>query len=123
MEAKCLLKTFFNIQNLEGLLEIMNSKELAKIFKALSNENRLDIYLEILKNSEKTFEDDCSCECFITDIINKFNIGAPTISHHLKELSNAGLIITEKRGKFLIAKINEEVISEACSIINNNKKK
>ena len=75
------------------------------------------------EDSEKTFEDDCSCECFITDIINKFNIGAPTISHHLKELSNAGLIITEKRGKFLIAKINKEVISEACSIINNNKKK
>ena len=27
----------------------MNSKELAKIFKALSNENRLEIYKEIAK--------------------------------------------------------------------------
>ena len=76
----------------------MNFKELAKIFKALSNENRLDIYLEILKSSEKSFEDNYPCECFITEIITKFNIGAPTISHHLKELSNAGLIMTEKRG-------------------------
>ncbi|WP_294405323.1 helix-turn-helix transcriptional regulator [uncultured Clostridium sp.] len=101
----------------------MNSKELAKIFKALSNENRLEIYLEILKISEKSFEDNCTCECFITEIINKFNIGAPTISHHLKELSNAGLITTEKRGKFLIARINEDTINEACSIINISKNK
>ena len=95
----------------------MNLKELAKIIKALSNENRLDIYLEILKSSEKSFEDNYPCECFITEIITKFNIGAPTISHHLKELSNAGLIMTEKRGKFLIARINKEVIKEALSII------
>lgn len=101
----------------------MNSKELAKVFKALSNENRLEIYLEILKSSEKSFENNCTCECFISEIINKFNIGAPTISHHLKELSNAGLITTEKRGKFLIAKINKETISEASRIIDISKDK
>ena len=95
----------------------MNSKELSKIFKALSNENRLEIYLEILNCSEKSFEDDNSCGCFLTDIINKFSIGAPTISHHLKELLNAGLISTEKKGKFLIARINQEVVDEAYSML------
>ena len=98
----------------------MDTKELAKIFKALSNDNRLEIYLQILKSSEKSFEDD-ECCCFITDIINKFNIGAPTISHHLKELSNAGLIITEKKGKFLIAKVNKELIDEVCSMLKVDK--
>lgn len=100
----------------------MNSKELSKIFKALSNENRLEIYLEILKCSEKSFEDDNCSGCFLTDIINKFNIGAPTISHHLKELSNAGLISTEKKGKFLIARINEELVDEACSMLKIDNK-
>ena len=52
----------------------MNSKELAKIFKALSNENRLEIYMEILRCTEKSYEDDNCCECFLTDIISKFNI-------------------------------------------------
>lgn len=99
----------------------MDSKELAKIFKALSNENRLEIYLEILKCNEKSFEDDECCVCFITDIINKFNIGAPTISHHLKELTNAGLIFTEKKGKYLIARINEELVNEACSMLKIDK--
>ena len=44
-----------------------------------------------------------------------------TILHHLKELPNAGLITTERRGKFLIAKINKEVLEEACSIIKLQK--
>lgn len=94
----------------------MDNKELAKIFKALSNENRLEIYLQIAKNSEKSFE--AECECFINDIISKLNIGAPTISHHLKELSNANLIFTEKRGKFLVAKVNEELLNEIRSFFN-----
>lgn len=95
----------------------MNSKELAKIFKALSNENRLEIYMEILRCTEKSYEDDNCCECFLTDIISKFNIGAPTISHHLKELTNAGLIFTKKKGKFVIAKINEDLVDEACDML------
>lgn len=93
----------------------MDTKDLAKIFKALSNENRLEIYLQIVKSNEKEF--DAKCECFISDIIDKLNIGAPTISHHLKELSNAKLIFTEKRGKFLVAKVNEELLNELCSVL------
>lgn len=92
----------------------MDKKELAKIFKALSNENRLEIYFEIVKSNEKSFN--TNCECLISDVISKLNIGAPTISHHLKELSNANLIFTEKRGKFLVAKINQELLKELSNI-------
>jgi DNA-binding transcriptional ArsR family regulator len=95
---------------------IMDVKELAKIFKALSNENRLEIYFQIVKNSEKSF--DTNCECFINDIISILNIGAPTVSHHLKELSNANLIFTEKRGKFVVAKANEKLLNEVCSLLS-----
>lgn len=93
----------------------MNTNELAKIFKALSNENRLEIYFQILKSSEKSF--DTQCECFISEVIEKLNIRAPTISHHLKELSNANLIFTEKRGKFLVARVNEELLNELRDVL------
>ena len=93
----------------------MDTKELAKIFKALSNENRLEIYFQIVKSSEKSY--DTKCECLINDVISKLNIGAPTISHHLKELSNANLIFTEKRGKFLVAKVNEQLLNELSSLL------
>ncbi len=87
----------------------MDTIRYSNIMKALSHPNRLELFLEISKHDEKGFED---CECFITDIAKCLKIGAPTISHHLKELSNAGLITTERRGKFLVAKPNREVINE-----------
>lgn len=97
----------------------MDTKDLAKIFKALSNENRLEIYLQIVKSNEKSF--DAKCECFISDVIDKLNIGAPTISHHLKELSNANLIFTEKRGKFLVARVNEDLLNEITDLLKIKK--
>lgn len=87
----------------------MDNKDVCKIMKALSNENRLNIYLEIAKNEKMDYK---ACECFIHDLMEKFNIGAPTISHHLKELSNAGLITTERKGKFLTATINKGLLNE-----------
>lgn len=93
----------------------MDSKRLAKIFKALSNENRLELFREIARKTETGFE--TGNECFISDIVCSLNIGAPTVSHHLKELANAELISTEKRGKYLIARINEDVLSEISDLL------
>lgn len=87
----------------------MDTKKYANIMKALSHPNRLELFLEIAKAQEKDYEE---CECLISEIVKCFNIGAPTISHHLKDLSNAGLITTEKRGKFLAAKVNTEIMEE-----------
>ena len=95
-------------------------KRIAKIFKALANENRLELFLEILKINEKSFETD-ETECFITDIMGTLSIGAPTVSHHMKELTNAGLVITERKGKFLTAKINDELIKEVAEIFSAEK--
>ena len=88
----------------------MNVKKLADACKALSNDKRLEIFLQILKSERKSFPGEC--ECFISDIIGKIGIGAPTVSHHLKELANAGLIETEKSGKFLVARVNRKLLSE-----------
>ena len=94
----------------------MDTKKAAKIFKALSNPNRLELFFKIAKMHESSFETDC--ECFVTDIISCLNIGAPTISHHIKELVNAELISTEKKGKFLICRVNEELIEEVSQLLS-----
>ena len=99
----------------EGEVKVETQK-LAKIFKALSNQNRLELYLNIAEVNEKTIQS--GCECFVTDIIDCLNIGAPTISHHIKELVNADLIFTEKKGKFLICKINKEIVAEVRQILD-----
>lgn len=93
----------------------MDTKKMAKIFKALSNPNRLDLYLKIAEAYEASFE--AGGECCIADIISCLNIGAPTISHHIKELAQADLITTEKRGKFLICRVNEQMVAEVSKML------
>ena len=96
----------------------MNPTQLAKILKALSNQTRLELYLQIARQNEADF--DTGSECFISDIVGSLNIGAPTVSHHLKELSNADLITTERRGKFLTAIINKPVIQEVVEVLSES---
>ena len=97
----------------------MDTKKMAKVFKALSNHNRLELYLKIVENQETTYN---TCEgCLISDIAQTLNIGSPTISHHLKELSNADLIFTERKGKFLVAKVNGKIVDEVSELLKLNK--
>lgn len=92
----------------------MDTVKLAKILKALSHPKRLELYFRIAEKNEVDFKTDC--ECFVTEMINSLKLGAPTISHHLKELENAGLIVTERKGKYLFAKIKEDTLMEVNKI-------
>jgi len=94
----------------------MDTKRAAKILKALSHPNRLELYLQIAKNQEASFSR--GHECFVSDIVDRLNVGAPTISHHLKELTNAELIITERRGKYLAARINEKTVKAVRELLS-----
>ena len=90
-----------------------STKRLAKILKALGHENRLALYLGIARNKESGF----TAECSVCNIVKAFRVTAPTISHHLKELANADLISTEKRGKYLVARINEDTLDEVEQVL------
>jgi len=92
----------------------MTDEALAKILKALSNEKRLALFREIAVRQESNFEDDA---CVVANVMGLMKLSPPTISHHLKELSNAGLIIAEKRGKFLLARINKETLAEVVDVL------
>ncbi len=87
---------------------------MARVMKALSNENRLKLYLEIARQEEADYE---ARECAIREIVELLGLSAPTISHHLKELVNAGLITTRRRGKFLVARINKETLAEVRGVL------
>jgi DNA-binding transcriptional ArsR family regulator len=96
-------------------LRKLDTKKLAKIMKALSNENRLNLYFEIAKHEESDFEEP---QCNVSYIVKMFKLSAPTISHHLKELANADLITTEKRGKYLVARINKGTLAVVQDVLS-----
>ena len=85
------------------------------VLKALANEHRLTLFLEVAQRQEAEIE---AHECRIADIAKMFHLSAPTMSHHLKELTNAELIITERRGKFVVARINAETVSELRQLLS-----
>ena len=95
-----------------------DTKRLARILKALSHPNRLEIFLSLMESREGHFEAPCFGDCFVSDIARKMNIGAPTISHHLKELADAELITTDRRGKHVVARVNEEVLNTVRSVLS-----
>jgi ArsR family transcriptional regulator len=88
----------------------LDHKGLAKKFKALSHPNRFRLFSEILSAHESNFE--AGHDCFLKSIMQGLKIAAPTVSHHLKELVNAGLISTELKGKFLTCTVNVEALRE-----------
>lgn len=83
---------------------------MARRFKALGNPNRFRLFAEILSAHEANYEK--GHDCFLTGIMQSLKIAPPTVSHHLKELVNAGLITTELKGKFLTCAVNTEVLEE-----------
>ena len=95
----------------------MDTRKLSRIMKALSNQNRLELYLQIRDATRASFKSGKCDDCFVTSIARSLKIGAPTISHHLKELTDAGLITTERKGKFLVATVNGEIADEISQML------
>ena len=79
----------------------MNESEMALICKALGDENRLQI-IKMLSGGEL-----CACK-----ILDAFNITQPTLSHHMKILTDCNLVVSRKEGKWTYYSINCEKFSE-----------
>ncbi|MFZ5560947.1 MAG: ArsR/SmtB family transcription factor [Pseudomonadota bacterium] len=77
-------------------------EKLARAFKALSNPNRLAIYLEVLRQHRTEMK-----SCGLAHLIDSLEIGAPTVSHHTKELVDAGLIKVQREGRFIRCTLEE----------------
>jgi len=80
------------------------------MLKALSNPNRLKLFEEIRGAGETSYEGGHGC--FLNHVIEHLKIGAPTVSHHLKELVNAGLVLTEKQGKFVLCRVHQQNLEQ-----------
>jgi ArsR family transcriptional regulator len=76
-------------------------KEYAQFFKTLSDPNRLMI-VDMLSCGEL-----CACV-----ILEKFKITQPTLSHHMKNLCDCGLVNGRKNGKWVYYSLNDKTVRE-----------
>ncbi len=83
--------------------------ETASRLKALGHPARIAI-VQFLLNQK---------ECICNDIVNELPLAQPTISQHLKELKNAGIIQGTIEGKARCYCINPKVIKDLVSFFNS----
>ena len=75
--------------------------QLSLAFKALNDPTRREI-LELLKEKDLT----------AGEIVEQFEISGASISHHLELLKRAGLIDSQKKGQFVLYRLNTTVLDE-----------
>ena len=86
----------------------MNDKEISKICNALSNEIRVKI-IRLLSQGEK-----CACE-----LLDNLKITQPTLSYHMKLLSDCNLVSWRQEGKWKYYKINCPLFRDYKKSIGN----
>ena len=87
-------------------------KRMTRVFRALSNPNRLQIFLNLLRQSQLDLAAGRSHTCFLSTLLENLRVGAPTVSHHVRELENADLIQTRRDGKQLLCSVNPRMVHE-----------
>lgn len=91
----------------------MDAKKFEKISKALADPNRLMIIKEIKKKKQNCL--------YCMDIYEKSTLAQPSISHHLKLLTDADLITAEKEGRQVKYSLNNQVFDEYIGFLENLK--
>lgn len=83
----------------------MDLKEYANMFKAIGDETRLFILKNLITNDEL-----CACK-----LLEMVNCNQSTLSHHMKILTDNGLVIARKDWKWVHYLINKEKVE----LLNN----
>lgn len=78
-----------DIPNEPTSLPATDRDRLVGMFKALSDPTRFDIFRLVAAQVAPI----CAC-----DVVDRFQVSQPTISHHMRVLRDAGLVTVSRRG-------------------------
>ncbi|MFN8081982.1 MAG: metalloregulator ArsR/SmtB family transcription factor [Kineosporiaceae bacterium] len=88
-------------------LGVADAASIAPMFKALGDPVRLRLMSMIASVDE-------ACVC---DLTGAFEVSAPTISHHLKVLREAGLIDGERRGTWVYYRVRPAALQALGALL------
>ena len=80
----------------------------ATIFRALGDPARVKIVNLLARSDEPV----CVCE-----FVPAVELSQPTVSHHLKKLTDAGLLEREQRGKWAYYSLSAEAVERLASLV------
>ena len=105
----------------------LSDEDLSRAFRALGHPHRLTIVRALLGRavacctSERA--DDCRLDpasCNVGDLGNLVDIAPSTLSHHLKELQDAGIIERARDGRFLYCRVNQAMLDQLAALLHGS---
>ena len=91
-----------------GNIMIRTYGEYVPVFKAISDETRLRI-IDMLSCGQM-----CAC-----DILERLSISQSTLSYHMKNLTDSGLVNVQRDGAWMRYTLNKERIDQALNFITS----
>jgi ArsR family transcriptional regulator, arsenate/arsenite/antimonite-responsive transcriptional repressor len=101
------METLHLEQLMSSTLSEAGGDELAGVLKALAHPVRLRLVNIIAAAGE-------GCACDFPAAVGKTQA---TVSHHLKQLVEAGILQREQRGKWAWFRVDQDRLAEICSVI------
>lgn len=89
-----------------GVLAVEEAERLARTFKALGDPTRVRL-LSLIAASR----DGEACICDLTEPVG---LSQPTVSHHMKQLVDAGLAVREQRGRWAYYRVVDDALDRAA---------
>ena len=86
-----------------GVLGVADAERLARMFKALGDPTRVRLLSLIAAQPDR--------EACICDLVDPVGLSQPTVSHHMKQLVEAGLVEREQRGRWAFYRVVEETLT------------
>jgi ArsR family transcriptional regulator len=83
--------------------------ELETVFKALADRHRVKILNRLLAAGGEAV-----CVCDLEELLG---LKQPTVSYHLKQLLNAGILQREKRGSFAYFSLEDGALERICALL------
>jgi ArsR family transcriptional regulator len=88
------------------LLTAEEAERIARTFKALGDPTRVRL-LSLIAASE-------GGEACICDLTEPVGLSQPTVSHHMKQLVDAGLAVREQRGRWAYYRVVDDALDRAA---------
>ena len=86
--------------------------EAVRALSSLAHETRLGIFRQLVQAGATGLS--------VGEINNAMQVAGPTLSFHLKELANAGLVTSRHEGRFIYYQANYAVMNELLAYMTEN---
>ena len=83
----------------------MDPEKVSQMFKALSDETRVKIIMELMQGEQ------CACS-----LLKSLRITQPTLSHHMRILCDSGLVSNQRIGRWQHFALSMQGMAEAQKI-------